>query len=283
MKMGLGLGESRQSYASDIAMKYDEARNVYLGEMFSRGGLYRVEGPDAISISTQMNYFLEIEYQEMMRTLTTQKPQPFGAGISPTVLISGQQAEVTQYQENGKPVVMIKATKPLRDEAGGLGVGDALSVTELSMTVISVLSGNWMHALTGAMSLAVGGAIGQGRHKNEGQVFAVMFGGILITATTRALLKKKLQLQKNRRIQLIMHHMRDHDKARDKAKSAGELLAGHLSSNIRSKRKQAENLWRENKSPQGQEIDWQSRAINLRNNIGHKRERASQLWIERVS
>lgn len=276
-EFGGGLGSVSQSYGSSMSTSFDEARQVYVGEMVSRGGLYRVEGPDMGSISMQMDAILQYEYQEMLRELATQKQQEFGSDIGRFTMINGALANVSHQRESGIPVITLSPRH--HHERGGIGAKEMLSITEMAMSLFAIMHGQWFDAAMSAMSMVVEDCLFKAGGHKEKPIYAVMFGGILITGATRAILKKKLQLQKNKRIQLIMHHMRQHGKDRDEATgNIGRDISGRLL----EKREEAQRKWRNQVSPQGQETGWRDRSLNLRKNLEIKRGRAQLLWTERA-
>lgn len=274
--IGAGLAEARQSYASDVAVLFDEIRGVYTGEMTSRGGLYRVEGPNATSIYNQMENLLYNEYREMMLEMEQQKKRNFGSGLENNqITIDGQPAEITKYVEEGKPVMTILADA----KSAGVGVMNVIKTYEFTSMVMSFIRGDYFSAAFSAAALMFEDYLGGSRKKKK--VFAVMFGGILITATSRAALKKLLTLHKNRRIQRIMNHIREH--GRDERKRAEDNLSWELTKNIRKKKLVARASWNDSVMKQGG--DWRERLRDrelLSERIKNKRETARALWTERM-
>ncbi len=275
-EIGSGMGGARQIYASGVSMAYDQVRGVYVGEMTSRGGMYRVEGPDRASVSMQIDEILQYEYKDMMRELATQKQRIFGSDLGRTAMFSNSRANITRHRESGIPVMTIKASDHRHKDKAVLG--DMLNVTELVMAALSIMHGQWIEALMSAMSMAFEDYLSKSGGHSEEMLYAVSFGGILITAKTRAMLKKKLQLQKNKRIQLIMSHMRSHEKSRNEATGG---IGSDISGRLLEKKEQARRKWSKQISPQGQETRWKDRSLNLRKDIKVKRERAHLLWTER--
>lgn len=269
--IGMGLGEARQSYASDVAILFNEARGVYTGEMTSRGGLYRVEGPDRTSVYNQIENILYNEYAEMTQELTQQKKRDFGSGLDAT-----PEKIIKEIDEDGLPVITIK------DD----GRKDSLSLNTVkaatfSAMVWSLIQGDFFSATLGALGMMIEDYIGKGKGRKKKKLFAVMFGGILITATSRVALKKLLTLHKNKRIQRIMNHIREEE--RDSEKRASDALSWYLTKNIRKKRLLARASWNECVSRQGG--GWRERLQDrelMSERIKNKREMAQALWTERA-
>lgn len=275
-EIGGGLGSVSQSYASGVSTSYDEARQVYVGEMTSRGGVYRVEGPDMASISMQIDDILRIEYQEMIRELATQRQREFGSDIGGWLMINGAPANVTHQRESGIPIMTLSSRG--HHERSGISASGMLDITEIALTVFHAMHGQWLNALTSAISMIFEDYLSKFGGNKKKPLFGVMFGGILITASTRALLKKKLQLQKNRRIQLIMNHMREHEKNRNEATGT---IGNDISGRLLEKREEAQRKWRNQISPQGQLTGWRERSLELKLGISKSRERAHALWTQR--
>jgi len=281
-EMGLGLGLSTQSYTSSASISYDNVRQVYVGEIWSRGGIYRIEGPDRGSIDTDLEQVARTEYNAMMREISSKQKQPFGADIGRTVNFHGHRAQVTQHKVDGVPVLLL-ASGGGGDgrKKGGLGMKDLMTMAELSHAIYAAIHGNWFEAIFSGMLMAFEDA-----HAKAGsapkQIFAAEFGGVIITAASRALLIKKLLLQKNRRIQIIMNHMREHDLAREEARDEDGYIGSYLARRIIAKRRAAQIDWSKRTSPQGQENGWRARTLNLRREVGQKRNAAQTRWAERV-
>jgi|GEM_PF-5182992 len=281
-EIGLGLGLSTQSYTSSVSISYDNVRQVYVGEMWSRGGLYRIEGPDRGSVDTDLEKVARDEYNAMMREISSKRKQDFGADIGRTVNFHGHRAQVTHHKVDGAPVLLISSTPGSEGrKSGGPGLKDFMTMAELTHAIYAAIHGDWFEALFSGMLMAFEDA-----HAKKGsapqQLFAAEFGGVIITATSRALLLKKLLLQKNRRVQIIMNHMREHELAREEARAEGGYIGSYLARRIIAKRRAAQVDWSKRVSPQGQETGWRARSINLRREVGEKRNAAQNRWAERV-
>lgn len=305
MRGGIGLYVPKHEFASSVTTSYDASRGVYTGEIFSREGLYRVEAWDQGTLDSQLDYILEKEYHEMEREVTVGKSRPFGANIGdtiktpepePHVTPHGElhktshitphtvqhtkvaprriESRVTRHMEGGLPVMTIHTGSPHKTS----GLGKVVEVFDIASIAMSILTGNWMDVLFGALSMAFQDALGGGGGKT---MFAVSFGGIMITAPSRRLLLKKLQRHKNRRIQIIMHHMRSHDKNRREASSTGNLSKG-LSRRIQDKKRLARISWSDKMLSKGQAPGWRGRSLTLKNGLGDRRDRAKVLWAERA-
>lgn len=267
--IGMGLGEARQNYASDVAIVFDELRSVYTGEMVSRGGVYRVEGPNSTSVYNQIENLLYNEYNEMMLEMTRKKKREFGSGLGDNVDI------VTKETEDGRPIIILKD----REEKNGLSLHGTVKAATFSAMVWSFVQGDLFGAALGACGLMIEDFFG--RSSKRKKIFSVMFGGILITATSRIALKKLLTLHKNKRIQRIMNHIRED--AKGESDRASENLSWHLTKNIRKKRLLAKASWHECVSKQGG--GWRERLQDrelLCERIKNKREKAQALWTERA-
>jgi hypothetical protein len=163
--------------------------------------------------------------------------------------------------------------------------------------------GTWVDVITGGLALGSGryaeaisialtgwfdDALSIWDKSPEAQMFAVSFGGVLITAGSRRQLRRKLSRQKQKRLQLIMNHVRKMGLVRGASDS---LKISHSPEKsrihrLREKKKRAIESgparWSRTVSPQGQQTGWRSRSLDLRERVRGKKKRAQQLWIERV-
>lgn len=267
---GLPHGGVSQSYGSDLKMYLDEVKGVYVGEMVSRSGAYRFEGPDRLSISMQMEDVLYYEYQQMLLELAHKREMELGVGLPEGY------ANVARTS-NGKTIVYVDPKGKL-NKGGGFGIKELIDAGQLALDIVSILQGNWLALIPSALVMLIEEQMEKGGEKPpEDIVYAVRFGGVLITAASRRLLMKKLQLQKNRRIQIIMSHMRSHQKNRDNASST-DKIGRDISGRLIDKKLKAERKWSEHIMP----ADLKERTRNLKRSIGLKRERAKAGWLERV-
>ena len=117
------------------------------------------------------------------------------------------------------------------------------------------------------------------------QIFACYFGGILIVATSKAMLKKKLTFQRNKRIQRIMMNVRYHNKERENASSIENIskAAKRLKGKKKNAMKFKPNKWIEKvSSPQGLNSGWQGRAISLKTRMKEKKANAKARWVTKL-
>jgi hypothetical protein len=281
-ELGLGLGLSTQSYTSSVSISYDNVRQVYVGEMWSRSGIYRVEGPDRGSVDTDLEQLARTEYNAMMREISSKSKQDFGSDIGRAVLFHGRSAHVTRHKVDGVPVLLLASGGNKQERhKGGHGLKDLMTIAELAHTIYSAIHGDWFEALFSGMLLAFEDAHAKKGDKPK-QIFAAEFGGVIITATSRALLIKKLLLQKNRRVQIIMNHMREHDLAREEARAEDGYIGSYLARRIIAKHRAAQVDWNKRVSPQGQETGWRARSLNMRREVDKRRNAAQAMWSERV-
>lgn len=270
--IGLGLGDLGRKYSYSTHMHFDELKKAYVGHLESRSGLYEFEGPDRTSITMQIEQVLNLEYDEMMHELASEERREFGLGIEKKF------GNVKRREENGKPIITIG---PESQDKPGPTLAELLHITQVSLAVVSIIQGAWVPASISAASMMIEHYLTKVSHVKKQTLYKVAFGGIVITAVSRRMLKKKLQQQRNKRIQLIMNHMRGHDKGRKEASSTGNL-SRDISGRLLEKKTNAKYKWQLQISPQGQETGWRDRSVNLRRNLEAKRERAQTLWTQRA-
>lgn len=294
--LGMG-GPSRTTsggslpYATDISIDYNAQSGVYTGEMFSRGGLYRVEAYDQTTLYAKMDAILQNEYREMTREIGSNKPREFGSGLE-------HEEHELHHTERGVKVMTLKAAEHEKKHVSVLG--KVVSTAELTSIILSIMSGDWASVLKSAIGKALEEYMmenkqhGPEREGEEEEGYAVEFGGVMITAATPALLAKKLLFQKNRRIQIIMNNMRTIEEGNlNNSDAAGKGMYGRvgsgLSNRMRRKKSYAEKSWHTQALNKGEEEEtgWKGKALNLRNGIATKHNDAKYhyeniLWTERV-
>lgn len=284
MRGGLSRGGPQRTYASDMTITYDPGYGVYTGELFSRKGMYRVEAWDEMTLYAKMNEILQNEYREMTREIADGKERKFGSGLS-------HHHGAVHHREHGHDVITLKAGPKKPSHI----IGKALDAASLTHVLFAAMRGDWMSVLMEALQKAAEEYLTHehehGHEDPEPQEFATEFGGVLITAATPALLAKKLLLQKNRRLQIIMNNVRLHLenlKNASTVENIGKGMYGRvgvgLSSRMKRKKILAERSWRNQALQQGgdEETGWRGKALNLRNGIATKRQDAQLLWTERV-
>lgn len=292
-------------YASELRLTYDDEREKYLGEFSSVGGLYRIEGVDRADISYEMQRLLELEYNSMVRN--SAKTESFsrgrGGGASGGSNVADKPSVAKSGPERGLKVYTLDIDEQ-RNSAKNLSfISKASTWVDLVTTTIALSTGNFLEATMASASLTLG-------EWNEGiesiwktpqaKIFAVMFCGVMIKATSKSGLRKKLLRQKNRRLQMIMMHLRKNGlvdgsseidpfrkkserKRRDSFKKKKKKAAKNF---CNDRLKLAKKSWRERISGQGKPLSFSSRSKNLRQNLRRKKELSKeeplQLWSSRV-
>ena len=272
---------STSAYASSTSVEFNEERGLYLAQVVSRDGVHIVEGPDRASVEYGIEAVLRDEYNAMIREETLNKSRETGRSRGGGS--SGSNNRDSQEET-------IDGMKVHRHSPGERGPRPKFSSwVDMVTGGLALSQGNLVGAAGSAISLAFGEWFDKvdsiWNKKPKQKIFAVSFGGILITATSKAMLRKLLTRQRNKRIQRIMTSIRKHDDERKNA-STVENITSKDTKRIRNKKKRAEILrprsWEKRVCPQGQQTGLKSRTIDLRTRVKEKRERASGLWAHRV-
>ncbi len=266
--------QSTQMYASQLDVSYDESRELYIGDLVSRGGVHRVEGMNRADVTYAMDALLQEEYHEMLRGVKDQNARVIGGGRS-----RGGGSSATPEKVEG---MAIKTYAPgeLKQKNSG-----SFKWVELVMGAASLGQGNFLEAALSVISIKLGDWFDGveslwDKDTSKKPLFAVSFGGILITAVSKKMLKKKLRRQMNKRIQRIMMNVKYHNMARESlTPTKGD--SKQAISRLRKKKQRAVEHWRARVSPQGRQKNWRGRTINLRNRLQDKKEKANLMWVER--
>ncbi len=280
-------GFQTQAYASSVSIDFDSQKGVYVGSLASRGGMYQFEGPDRASVMYEAEAILREEYDTMMREVARGKAQAVSRG-------RGGGSSENHRQERNKPKEKIDGVPILTRSTTGRdkpGIKTNLPKwAEAAITLVSIAHGNWM-------DLAINAAVTVARDWYENveslwdrrptpKIFTAVFGGIVITATSRKMLRLMLIRQRNLRIQRIMAAIRLHDEERDNASSTDNLT--RVSARIKSKKVLAMKAFQPKSwegrvsSPQGQETGWKGRALDMRSSLQGKKAKAMEMWANRV-
>lgn len=268
------------SYASSSSVEYSEELGMYVGEMVSIDGVHLVEGPDRASVEYTMEAILQEEYQRMVREAALAKELEQSQGRS-----MGGGGSSSRYDGQKEKI----EGAPVHRHALRAGIpGKKGTWVELVMGAISLSQGAYLEAAFSAASLVIKdwyeGVESLWDKKTVPKIFAVYFGGILIKASSKSELRKKLVRQRNKRIQLIMTSIRKHNHEHENASSTDKISAD--ARRLRDKKKRAEILrpksWERRMSPQGQQTGWRSKTLDLRSRMKGKKSRAKVLWANRL-
>lgn len=166
-----------------------------------------------------------------------------------------------------------KARTPSRGGGRGGGRGEGLEVPDFSfLSSLVSFVGRGMDTIFDIL-------LGFSKHAAK---YAVVFGGIKIMARSRGELKKKLTLARNKRLHIIMHHMREHKLQQDRLALAAQRYKG-LGDRVRKKKeellKKGPSSWERKIADEDPHID--RRVKNLRRRIKASKDRARDLWVER--
>jgi hypothetical protein len=269
------------AYASSTSITFDSARGTYVGEVISRGGMHVVEGPDALSVDYAVQGILRDEYNQMVREATIAQGRERGGHSR------GGSSGVSSHHEESHE--RINGMKVYRHEPGkGPKIGFEKFV-DMVMSAVAISQGHYFDAAVHGASMALGdwyeGVESLWDKKPKQRLLSVSFGGILITATSKAMLLKLLTRQRNIRINMIMTHVRKHEHERENASTTDNILSPDAK-RLRAKKKRAEALrpksWERRMCPQGQQTGWQGRSLDLKDRMKDKKDRAMELWVNRV-
>lgn len=297
----------RSMYASDLQLAYDNEKQKYLGEFSSVGGTYRIEGIDRADISYEMQRLLELEYNSML--VNAAKSESYskgrgGGGSSTQPKPKNQKPTVSRSgPERGMKVYTIDVDDQKNSSRSLSFISKASTWVDLITTTIALSTGNFLEATMATASLSLGEwnegleSIWKGPKEN---IFSVVFCGVVIKAKSKRSLRKKLLRQKNRRIQMIMMHLRKNgavDGSSEMDPFIKKSERKRLSSIKKKKKKAAKNFcklkrdlahrsWKQRISPQGRSLSAMDRSGRLKNNLIKKKQLSEQesvgLWSARV-
>lgn len=277
--------QTTQAYASALTLKYDESRQLYLGQFVSRGGVYNIEGVNRAEVTYEMDRLLAEEYHTMTRDVARKSSyEAVREG-------AGRGGGGRSMGGGNERVYTIKASEARAAGSGSSVASKAMTGLDVASGAMAIASGNWLELAMSVASLAVGEwfeGVESLWDKQPEKLFAVTFCGVLITAKSRSELMKKLMRQKNKRIEMIMNHIRQMGLSGDDPDS--ELGKYKRENNkIRQLRKKKEEAlcfgpdkWKNTVSPQGQQTGWRARTLDLRERIQGKKANAQELWVDRV-
>jgi hypothetical protein len=288
-----------QSYASNVTITRDPSGQP-VGQVISGGRVITVTGPD---IEKQIEQILGQEYDSMSqemgsywvaREAARKKARGVGgmaiggmeAGIGAGAGLIGSanshsQPQPHHHQAHSQPHV----------RGGGMTLSKAGKWVDLIHTAISLATGNYWDVAIGMLTNAIGdwyeGVESLWDKKQKPKLFTACFGGIVIMATSRRMLRKLLQRQRNKRIDRIMRHVREQTRNQDEASETdayGRTKDNDKTRALRKKKKLAkmEMGWQLRICPQGQQTGWRGRSKDLRDRVKVKKERAEYLGKQRL-
>jgi hypothetical protein len=283
----LNASPPAQTYVSNLSITYDEQRQLYIGEFYSGGTLHRVEGADRASVSYLTEGVVRDQYNEMVRGVSYWKDREVaraaeasqgwglggGGGGSDNVPRRIDGVQVRTYHADDR-------------NAPKLTVGKAMNWADLIMTAVSLAQGNYMDVAYRAMTTVVGdwyeGVESIWDKKPKPKIFSVSFGGVVITATSRAMLRKMLTRQRNLRIQRIMKSVRAQQKEEDDKEDRRQRSEAVY--RIRAKKRKAlkEILWKD----RVRERKLKEILFSMRQSVSDKKtqaeSKAEEIWQNRM-
>lgn len=276
--------QTTQIYASELELTYDQEKQLYIGKFISATGVFNIDGPNRAEVMYEMDRLLAEEYRLMQQEAARKE--------SYRERVEGRSRGGGGRSIGGEKVHRIDASeaKRLRDNPSALS--KAGSWVDVITGGLALSTGNWLEAGAAAASLALGdffeGVESLWDKSPEAKVFAVSFGGVLITAGSRRQLRRKLVRQRQKRLHIIMSHIRKKGLVKDSIENVTEKLKRE-NNKIRQLRKKKERAmvlgpdkWKSTVSPQGQQKDWRARVVDLRERVKGKKARSEELWQERV-
>lgn len=275
--------QNTQTYASELAITYDSERNLYLGEFTSRGGTYRFEGPDRADLMYQMYAALQDEYIQMTRDVAYMRSHSRSGGGR------GRGGGGGSSHDNVEGLRVHRVAPGQRPSLSSAGrFVDAL------MTVLAISTGDWREVAASAIAMAVGDAYDRMEDAWEDEapsLFAVSFCGMVITAASRAELKKKLLRQKHKRMHMIMQHIKmardEREKNSDSLSYADYLAFGQVGKakyldRLRRK-KRAAKQWRDRTQLEGRnKEELRDQLHGWRQQLRGKKALSKDFWVMRV-
>ena len=267
------------SYASRTSIDFDEARGVYVGQVMSKNGIHLLEAPDRLTLEYEVEGLLRSEYNKMIRDEAIRK-RARDKDLSEKESEKNSHSNSVSRHEQKDHVEGIKihrhkpgefSSKPKTATwvdmiTGGLALSHG-NYFEAAMSAASAAFGEWFERVESIWD-----------RNPKPKVFAVMFDGILIKASSMAMLKKLLVRQRNKRIQRIMIAIRQHEEER--GISSVEGITGVSAQRLRAKKKRAQLTWKTRVCPEQTELV--ERTLDLRERVKTKKELANLRWIERV-
>jgi hypothetical protein len=264
------------NFVSAIDVKYDELKERFIGSFSSLRGEYRLEAVNMADLMQSIELILRDEYLSIQRELNSRSQEISrgrGGGGGGNRREAGQQI-YTIDSARGVTASNLK-WKSVKNWANYIKTGASLAAGNYFESGFVAFSLMLTDMYEGVESL-------WDKPKNK-QIFAAVFGGVLITANSRHELRKKLWRQKNLRIHHIMMHIREaglikgdphnlleEKKAKDDKKSR-----------LRNKKRRAQiqltTNWVRRVCPQGQGTGWRDRSLNLRSRLEAKKDLSKDL------
>ncbi|MCE3231882.1 MAG: hypothetical protein K0R98_139 [Rickettsiaceae bacterium] len=281
------------NYVSDLSVNFDEQRGLYIGEFYSGGTLHRIEGADRAQVDYLMEAVVREQYEQMVHELNYWKQREAARQAAQERAERGRGGSSTKAEKDDSPRridgIPVRTYKADERTAHKLNMGSVVKWGDMMMMAASLAHGNYgdlaYHAIATALGDWYEGVESIWNKKPKIKIFAVSFGGIIITATSRKMLRKLLMRQQNIRIQRIMMNVREHKKNQDDAQEGD--ARSKAADRLRAKKKKAEILrpksWERKLSPQGQETGWRGKTLNLKERLKDKKNRAHDLWEHKLS
>lgn len=221
-----------------------------------RGLTYDFEGPDAESVSREMEDALVKEYKVFERSIEQEK----GRGLSRG---GGEQGNRdVEYLVRQRVLVQDHAIEEHQLPIGPT-VKAGWKAVEYGGLLHSLLTGNYIDLVAAVL-------LGFSFKKKGG--FTALVGGKRIRATTRHGLRKEVQRVQNQMLHEIMSAIRLHNKSRE--------IAVNISTRLTMKKEHAKAHWEARVSgSRAHGEDWRGRVMTLRHGIEVKQMGAQEQWV----
>ncbi len=248
--------QATYQFQPQISIEYDEVKKLYLGRMLIRGLAYDFEGPDAQSVTVQIEDELVREYDTFQRSIDRTRPQERGLSLALPIAgaaMAGGDRDVEQRERS----IIDEHTLPLGPTVQGAWKG-----MEYGSMLHSLLTGNYLEL---AASLLLGITLKKGG-------FIAFVGGKRIVAKSRHQLRKEVQRLKNRILHDIIEAMRLHTESRE--------IAMQVHERITMKKQHALDNWEARITGGRPKMeDWRGRVLALRHGVDEKRMDAQKQWV----
>lgn len=243
--------QTTYQFGPDISLEYDKEQQLFIGRLISRGGVYEFQGPDRASVMYDIDHALRVEYNAFVRSIDHEKSQ--GKSKERSLGASGGNERYREIEHDKRSLTSAAVTTGL----------SSLIPQMAALGVAAEVVGSLWGAATGKQKL-----------------FVAMFAGVKITAGSKKSLKKKLMIQRHRRIRYIMDGVRARQKTEKRIDAKKQ--ADKISRRLALKRKKATlhrpKSWKERVNPDGKQKDWRERTDAMRVRISDKRQLAVDLW-----
>lgn len=287
----MAVFEATEMYASPPTIDFDESKGIFVAEMMSRQQQIIIEGPDRSSVEHEIERTLHDEYVQMEADIARSRSQSRGRSMGGggetdkrsadgIMTIGAGLAMSPDVEDDSRQ----KPNKNAKEHKMGAGTW-----VEMISGISAVIRGDWLSlALSGASLKLSGWMDDLSIFGSTKRIFSVSFGGILITATSRKELRKKLTKQKNKRIQRIMNNVKFAEKERENASVAGGSTKERLQNKKRKARVKRPNKWSVKLNREGRVLP-QDRAQQMKDHLQDrkqllkgKRAIARSMWVSRV-